>query len=150
MGDTAAAAFLIFVTLGLGIYLWSLSMAQTEAMRARYYQDVASSIMQQKSFLVVENVAFKDGDAYVTLYNCGDVALKVFCITIAEKGGMPTPEFRDIVTLGIQEAKTVTVPCSLSGELLVRVDALPLELFVPDDPSLNVHWGVMIEVAADA
>jgi len=103
--------------------------------------------MQQESHLIVEHIAFDAADAYLTLYNIGKVPLRVTGVVVAEAGkSVPTPNFQSLASLDVQEAQTLTVPCTvLDGDLIVKVYAVAAPLFHPEDPSQNVHWGIVVE-----
>lgn len=103
--------------------------------------------MQQESQLVIEHISFGSGNAYVTLYNVGKVPLQVTGVVVAEAGSsVPTPDFQAWASLDVQEAQTLAVPCTvLDGDLVARVYALAAPLFNPDEPSENVHWGIVVE-----
>lgn len=148
-GDSTptTSSLIAFVVTGLGLFIWGLSLSWTGISASNYGQEAAGDIMQQESQLVIEHIAFDGGNAYVTLYNIGKVPLRVTGIVVAEAGSsVPTPDFQALASLDVQEAQTLAVPCTvLDGDLLVKVYALAAPLFHPDEPSQNVHWGIVVE-----
>lgn len=148
-GDSTptTTSLIAFVVTGLGLFIWGFSMSWTGISASDYGQEAAGDIMQQESQLVIEHISFGSGNAYVTLYNVGKVPLQVTGVAVAEAGSsVPTPDFQALASLDVQEAQTLAVPCTvLDGDLLVRVYALAAPLFNPDEPSENVHWGIVVE-----
>jgi len=148
-GDSTptTTSLIAFAVTGLGLLIWGFSLSWTGISASDYGQEAAGDIMQQESHLIIEHIAFDAGNAYLTLYNIGKVPLQVTGVVVAEAGkSVPTPDFQALACLDVQEAQTLAVPCTvLDGDLVVKVFAVAAPLFHPDDPSQNVHWGIVVE-----
>jgi len=148
-GDSTptTTSLIAFVVTGLGLFIWGFSLSWTGISASDYGQEAAGDIMQQESQLVIEHISFGSGNAYVTLYNVGKVPLQVTGVVVAEAGSsVPTPDFQALASLDVQEAQTLAVPCTVpDGDLVARVYALAAPIFNPDEPSENVHWGIVVE-----
>lgn len=148
-GDSTptTTSLIAFVVTGLGLFIWGFSLSWTGISASDYGQEAAGDIMQQESQLVIEHISFGSGNAYITLYNVGKVPLQVTGVVVAEAGSsVPTPDFQALATLDVQQAQTLAVPCTVpDGDLVARVYALAAPLFNPDEPSENVHWGIVVE-----
>ncbi|MEM1575551.1 MAG: hypothetical protein QXF09_01940 [Nitrososphaerota archaeon] len=142
-------------TLLIGFIMIGSTMNWSVTTSMEYKIATEKAIASQKSNMIIEHVQIINNKAYIYLYNIGKIPLRIVCVNIYKLGEAPPPPNYELKTftdgktlLDINEFKCLIedIDSSLIGNsLVIRVYAIALTLFDPNNPGKNIEWGIKID-----